>query len=129
VRWPLVLATFLLVAGAALIVLAVLERTAQFALVVFVPVFFSTSWELPAGTLIVLAGIITALSAWGESPGAGPSDRNGRVESTAGGVVVIGPIPIFFGGARRLSRRTRWLVTILCVALFVGLLVVLWFIA
>jgi uncharacterized membrane protein len=122
-------AALLLGTGIALLVLAVLERTIGFALVLFVPVFFSSSWELPVGAFLVLSGVFSALFGLSDEGPVELADPAGPSGASAGGVVVIGPVPIFYGSGSRLSRRTRWIVTIVCVAVFVAVLAVLGFIA
>ncbi|HTW39889.1 MAG TPA: DUF131 domain-containing protein [Thermoplasmata archaeon] len=119
-----VVAVLLTAAGVGLIALAVVQRTTQFALVVFVPVFLSNSWELPVGSLCLFGGIFAALVALAPEEPPGLEEGRSEVGRSGGGVVVIGPVPIFFGNLTRVSRRTRWAVTIGSVALFVALLVV-----
>jgi uncharacterized membrane protein len=125
VRGGSVLAGLLLAAGVALIVVGVLQRTAQFALVVFVPVFYSSSWELPGGVVLFLAGIFVASFAVAPEGGVELANGNGADEPSSGGFLLIGPLPIFFGSFRRISSRARWVVTILSVAVFVALIVLL----
>jgi uncharacterized protein (TIGR00304 family) len=125
VRLAALAATLLLAAGVALIVVAVLQRTTQFAIVVFVPVFFTTSWELPVGVFLVIAGAFATLVAVAPAGSEGLAGAAPAEDRSTGGLVLIGPIPIFFGSMTRLSRRARWTVTVLCVAVFVALLILL----
>jgi uncharacterized membrane protein len=123
------IAGLLLAAGVTLIVLAVLERTVEFSLVVVVPVFFSSSWELPVGVLLVMGGVFATFVAVAEAEPVDPAGAGTPAEPSTGGVLVIGPVPIFLGSLRRLSRRARWIVTIVTVATFVVLFAAFWFIA
>ena len=96
--------------GSVLLVLAALQGGAQLAIVVFVPVIFGRSLEFVVGVLLVVAGLFTLPMAFESNeevapsvpPGAGPSAREG-----AGGLIQIGPVPIFFGSWRDVSTRTR----------------------
>jgi uncharacterized membrane protein len=126
VRGVAIAAALLLIAGVATLALAVVEKTTSFAIVVFLPVFYSTSWELPVGTIFVMLGVLAAFAA--VSGGAPDSSTSHEASASSGGLVVIGPLPIFLGSFRDLSPRVRTIVTILCVIAFLAALVAVWFI-
>ncbi len=128
-----VLPLVLLAAGASLIGVALANGGASLALIVVLPVLYGRSLEFVAGTLLLVAGIFTLpllvrgptepieedpAPANAGSPGGG---------SGGGGLVLIGPIPIFFGGWSRASSRTRWIVAVIGAAVLAAaiLLVVL----
>lgn len=96
-------------AGAGLLALAVVTGQAEVGLLVVVP-FIIGSGPLPlAGTLLVAAGIVGLFVATarhaaprpppGSPTGAEPGEGQRRTE--AGGVIMIGPIPIVLGTDRR----------------------------
>lgn len=114
--WTLPLA--LVVAGAALIADAVARGEATVVWVVVVPVVGGASLEFLAGTLLAVAGIVTVPFAafgsaeWERSLPSGTPPGDAAPSSGAGGLVLIGPIPIFFGSWRSVSRRTRTVVAV-----------------
>lgn len=123
-------AVAVLLAGVVLVVDAVAHGRALVSLVLFVPVVSGASGEFLLGVVLLVAGIfLLPLTLWepgeaeplrpGESvaPEPGPSSRSG-----AGGLLLVGPVPVFFGSWRGVSRRTRWVVALVG-ALILGLLV------
>ncbi|MGI0130505.1 MAG: TIGR00304 family membrane protein [Thermoplasmata archaeon] len=106
----------LIVAGGVLVTIAVLQGRAQVALVVIVPVVFGGSLEFVAGVLLLVAGLF--LLPWtfermGSSLPPGGEGSTSTAESGTAGLVLIGPVPIFFGSWRSVSRRTRVTVVVL----------------
>jgi len=124
VRPSAVVGAVLLAVGGTLFVLGLLQGGTSFAIVVVVPVFFTRSWELAVGVLLLTLGLFALLYAVSEPVAFAPSlpDAGGSGGGSAG-LLVIGPVPIFFGSWTRLSVRARWAVTILCVVVFVALIV------
>jgi uncharacterized membrane protein len=120
IRW---LSPALLAAGIAWVAVALAEGSAHLALFVVFPVIFGSSVEFGVGVLLFVLGLFTLplLLDVGDSPEPGPAD-SGSPEPT-GGVVVIGPVPIFFGSWRNVSLRTR--VTVAAVGAAVLVVVVL----
>jgi uncharacterized membrane protein len=113
----------LLAAGALLVGLAALEGGAHLAVVVVIPVVYGESWLFGAGVLFLIAGLFTIPLAFERderprSPGSGsaPVPPGG-----AGGFVLIGPVPIFFGSWRGVSPRTRVILAVVGAALLVVL--------
>ncbi len=109
----------LLVAGVLLVADAVRRGAATLSLVVIVPVVSGSSSEFVLGVVALIAGIfLLPWLAWREQgapdPGPGPADPgespNPGATGGTGGLILVGPVPIFFGSWRRGSRRTRlWL--------------------
>ena len=124
--WAVVPAVLLL-AGAALVAWAAFQGGAQLAIVIVVPVLYGRSLAFVAGVLLLVAGLFTLPLAFAAteasevvSDGAPPPGPTGG----AGGFVVIGPVPIFFGSWKHASARTRLVAALLgCVALAVAILV------
>lgn len=119
----------LLAAGAAFVAVAALDGGVRFAVVVVLPVFYGGSWEFGVGLLLLVAGLFTLPLAFGvvevpevDGPGPAPPPPGG-----AGGLVLIGPVPIFFGSWRGVSARARILVAVLGAALLVGAVTLLVF--
>lgn len=103
----------LLVAGVGLLSAAVVAGGASLAIVLVVPVVAGRSLEFVLGVLLLVAGLFClplAFEPFEESPG--PGGAPASEGSGAGGFVLIGPIPIFFGQWRSVSPRTRWAIAI-----------------
>jgi uncharacterized membrane protein len=115
----------LLGVGALLVVLAAIEGGAQFAVVVVIPVIFGRSWEFAVGVLLLVVGFVTLPLAF--EPREAPIPSGPRPPPSAsggsGGLILIGPVPIFFGSWRGVSTRTRVAVAIVGAAILVALLV------
>ncbi|HYK94016.1 MAG TPA: hypothetical protein VEY07_08270, partial [Thermoplasmata archaeon] len=109
---------------------------ATFALVLIVPVVTGTSPWLAVGALLIVAGIGFIPWAWSsEYPPESDRRRGGSPEPTAvpstprsGGFVLIGPLPLFFGGWKHPTRVQFWSVVALGSALLVVTLLVVWFV-
>ena len=123
-----------LVAGVVLVAYSVLVSAVSVSLVVFVPVLTGRSTAFLGGVALLVVGFLTLPLAFAfpAHPGtpspaspAGSAQADEEVGSTGvGGLVLIGPVPIFFGSWSRVSRRARWAAVLLGVALLTGLLVV-----
>ncbi len=117
-RWPASLVLLLSVVGIALVADAVVEGGATLSLVLIVPVVTGSSPELLAGVGLTFAGVLgwAVLSTAGPTddpvPPVGPTPRGAGPgvgnEAMGGGVVLIGPVPIFLGGYRPGSVRAWW---------------------
>ncbi|HYA58251.1 MAG TPA: DUF131 domain-containing protein [Thermoplasmata archaeon] len=123
--------------GVALLADAVARGAAHLTLVVIIPVFSGSSAEFLAGSLLLVLGIFTlpfslaiggseeepplpATSEPPEEPSLGPT-------AAGGGVILVGPFPIFFGGWKGVPRRVRWAAALVGVGLtLVALAIVLW---
>lgn len=112
-----VLSVGLLAAGAALLAAAVLEGGAALALVVVVPVLYGRSLAFILGVALLVSGFFTLPLALGSSePDDAPADGPTTPAAGTGGLVLVGPVPIFFGAWSGVSLRTRWLVALLGLA-------------
>jgi len=120
----------LTIAGAACIADAVVRGAAGVALVVVFPIVYGSDAEFLLGVGLLIGGLLTlpiALPA--PSPAAGVGSPSavgalGEVPTTeVGGVVLIGPFPIFVGGWRTVSRRVRVAAAIVGTVLVVGAVV------
>lgn len=106
----------LLAAGVGLVAVALAEGGASLALVLVVPVVVGRSLEFALGVLLLIAGLLTLPLAFpppATSDEVGAGSPPGGASSDVGGLVLIGPVPIFFGRYRSLPTRTRVLVAIL----------------
>ena len=119
--------------GIALIVASIVVGDTHVYLVVIIPVLTGTSVGFLAGIGCFLLGLIVwALSdvelevdeALPREPGR-PGSASRSV--SGGGLVLIGPVPIFFGGARRLEGRYFWLAVAVGAVLVVGALAAVYF--
>ncbi|MGI0071719.1 MAG: hypothetical protein ACRECT_06600 [Thermoplasmata archaeon] len=100
----------LLAAGAAFVVLSVIEGHAGLAIVVVLPVVYGGSLEFGLGVLLLVAGLLTL--PFVSSTRFVVEDESGSetaVSGGSGGVVLLGPVPIFLGGWRGVPARTRWI--------------------
>lgn len=121
-RW---ISPTLIAVGAAAIAVAVAAGGAHVALVLVFPVVYGGSLLFLAGIGVLTAGLFTLPLAAGSYGDASPGlARPGTFSS--GGVVVLGPIPIFWGSASGVSRKVRFAVALagaLALAVVVVLLV------
>jgi uncharacterized membrane protein len=95
----------LIAGGVAAVVAAVVTGSAQAGIVVVFPVIFGSSALFLVGVLLLIAGIFALPFAFGATEAV----RESTDTTTSGGVVLIGPVPIFWGSASHVSRRTRLL--------------------
>lgn len=79
------------------------------------------AWLLAAGLTLFLVGMLLIfIGALREAARSEEEKREGKAE--AGGVVLVGPIPIVFGTSERITKLTlifAIILTILAIALFV----------
>ena len=122
----------LVAAGVVLIADAVARGAATMVWVLVVPVVSGGSLEFLLGTFLAVAGILAvpfaAFGSWEPEPSLPSTARSPDVppRSGGGGLVLIGPIPIFFGSWRSVSPRTKALVAAVGAALLlVAVLLVL----
>jgi uncharacterized protein (TIGR00304 family) len=116
VRWWALVPAGLLLAGVVLVALAVLQGGAELAIVLIVPVVFGRSLEFAIGVLLLVAGLFTlplAFEPAEETEPAVPESTASRSAGGSGGLVLIGPVPIFFGSWKTVSARTRWTAALL----------------
>ena len=117
-----------MVLGVALIVAAVATGAAQLDLVVIVPVIVGgASVVFLAGIVSVVAGIfllpLAFSGSWAEA--ATTVEAMGFTEDAgSGGLVLIGPLPIFFGSWKNVGPRAYWIAAGVGLAFLVGLIVV-----
>jgi uncharacterized membrane protein len=133
--WPPGLLLIVPASGVVLVADAILRGAATLTLVLFVPVVTGSSIELLAGIGMIFVGLIAWAIASGtraddlddERPGTAPvpSTRPPPRSFSSGGVVLVGPVPIFLGGYRPADRRTWWMWVTLGVALTIGVWVAL----
>lgn len=119
----------LLVVGAALVVDAVVRGAASVALIAIIPVVSGSSAEFLAGVVLLLVGFLSLPLAFrppAEPGGAAllldPRARGEAPTEEVGGLLLVGPVPIFFGGWKNVSVRTRVAVAVIGAALLVALL-------
>jgi len=118
----------LLAGGIALLALVVYEGAATVSIFVVVPVVTSSSPWLLLGALLLVSGLWTLPFAWWdddrEFDPEPPRPTRSTNQRAAGGLVLIGPVPIFLGGWRQPRATVYWLAVALgSVALVLGLLV------
>jgi uncharacterized membrane protein len=127
IRWA---GPALLVLGAILLAAALATGGAHLVLLVILPVIVGGGSGLfLGGVLCVFLGIL--LLPWvfeGDEPESGeaPTTADRRGTPSSGGLILVGPIPVFFGAWKHPGRRAYWWAAlvggaILVVALVVGL--------
>ena len=90
-----------------------LRGGASLALVVVVPVIFGASTEFFLGVVVLFFGFVTLPLAFGytfvtdEASEGQPPSRAEAPPEEVGGLLLIGPVPIFFGRWKHVSRRIR----------------------
>ena len=117
----------LLLLGVAFVVDAVARGAASVALFVVFPVVSGTSAEFLLGVVLLLAGFLTVPLAFAafEDPSATltPVDPRARGEAPTGelgGLLLVGPIPIFFGSWKGVPVRTKVAVVVVGAVVFFG---------
>lgn len=130
--WSRWIGPALLALGVGLVVAALATGEAHFALVLIVPVIYGgSSALLIAGVVSTLLGIF-ALGLGVAEPMEVRSPKPLRTElgappSGAGGLVLVGPFPIFFGNWKNVSRATKYLAALAgAIALAALVLAALW---
>jgi uncharacterized membrane protein len=134
VRASAVVPFVLLVGGALLVGDAVARGAASLALVVVVPVVFGASAEFFLGVALVFVGVVTLPLALGYTSASSvnedeelPHAHGGAPPAEVGGLLLVGPVPIFFGSWRKSGRRAWVAAAAVGTALLVVALVVfLW---
>ncbi len=123
----------LLAAGVVLVVDAVVRGAASVALVAIIPVISGSSVEFLGGVVLLLVGFLSvplALFSFEHDLGSGTSiDPRARGETPTaeiGGVLLVGPFPIFFGSWKDVSLRTKVAVGVVGAAVLVVVLVAFW---
>jgi uncharacterized membrane protein len=102
----------LLGVGLLLVADAVLRGAASLALVVIFPVVYGSDAEFLLGVVLLLVGFVSLPLAWApatERSPVGPHAGGPRdaPSTETMGLVLIGPVPIFFGGWKDVSCRTK----------------------
>jgi uncharacterized membrane protein len=131
VRWvPLVL----LALGTGLVADAVVAGRASLVLVLIVPVVSGASAEFLLGVVVLLLGFLTLPLAF-MVPLGGPASntppRVGRpalpdeISSGVSGLILLGPVPIFFGGWKSVPRWARVLAAAVGALVVVAVVVLL----
>ncbi len=105
-----ILAAFMILAGAGLLVYGVVAGEMQVALLLIVPVIYGSSalgflaiGLIIAGILVSMADFALSASAEGAEEALVDDDRARSKKAEFGGVILIGPIPIIFGADRRMT--------------------------
>ncbi len=105
--------------GVLLVVVGVLEGDVELALFFVIPVIYGTGIYLIGGIfLIMLSFILFFFLSFNVAPASGKRSYDGaykgrrkgpKRESKYGGVIFIGPIPIFFGKDMSTTKKMMWL--------------------
>lgn len=117
----------LLLVGLGLVVLAVVRSEASLHLVLIVPVLAGSSPLFLLGVLLVVVGFaLLPLALGSTSPEVRPPSGPGGIAPSPppseafGGVILIGPVPLFFGAWRHPDRRRYLLAVALGTAVVVA---------
>jgi uncharacterized protein (TIGR00304 family) len=109
----------LIIGGAMLLGLAILNEEASVALIFIIPVIYGVGPLAAAAVLLVFIGIsLVMLSVTLRMANEQGSDAEPSKKREFGGVVLIGPVPIVFGSA----RTFRWTWALAALSLVVLLL-------
>ena len=133
VRSVLLASAAVFVVGVLLVALSVLDGGASVSLVLIIPVISGSSLSFLFGVALLIAGFVTlvfAASEGGITATAPPSAESSPASPNAGGaggLILVGPVPIVFGSWRGISRRTCWWLALLgAVVLTVFVLAFVW---
>ena len=142
VRWVRWVSPALLVTGTGLVLAAVASGGAHLFLVLIIPVVTGGTWELGLGVLFLLLGFFTlplVFTANVESERAQPIPPTRKKSATepsgpssaspenSGGLILIGPVPLFFGTWRHRPPIPYWVAALLGAAILGILLFVFLF--
>jgi uncharacterized membrane protein len=125
-RWEQAVPPALLIAGASLIAYAVATGQARFYLVLIIPVVTGDSVALVLGAVLLVVGFLLipwSFSGVAEDPPANRPHAPGVTagsEPTSGGLLLVGPVPFFFGSWRTHSRARYWVAVGLGLALILA---------
>lgn len=123
-------APVLLFAGVGLVAYAVVTGSASVALWALVPVVHGRSAPFVVGVVLLLLGFFALPlgSFLGSEDGPPPEEKPtaGSGSAQGGGVVLIGPVPIFFGAWRAAPGWIRWAIALVVGATMLLLLVIAW---
>jgi uncharacterized membrane protein len=122
-RWRRALPLVFLASGTAAVVASVIGGSARFFLVLFIPVVSGSSWELGLGVLLLFLGFVSLpLVFFLGSPEDGGTRANPSglqapappaPEQVAGGLVLIGPVPILLGAWRGNPPIPYWVLALI----------------
>jgi uncharacterized membrane protein len=116
-----------LLAGGLLVAYSVASGGAHLLLFFVIPVITGGSLAFVGGVVLLLVGILTLPLAFEAAVVSSADRKSGWADGGgSGGVILLGPIPVLFGDARTISRRSYWLLVVVGVALF-ALTLVLFF--
>jgi uncharacterized membrane protein len=121
----------LLGAGAVLVGDAVARGGASVVLLVIVPVVFGASAEFLSGVVLLTAGLLTLPLLGGyevvPDPARAEGGRTAAPPAEVGGVILLGPVPLFFGSWRGVAPRTRMALALVGLALLLVLVLAVLF--
>jgi uncharacterized membrane protein len=124
----------LLAAGAIFVADAVLRGTASVTLFAIIPVVSGNSVEFLGGVVLLLVGFLAvplAFLSWdppeGAAPLAGARPHDVAPPEEMGGLLLLGPVPIFFGRWKDVSRGTKVAAALVGAVLLVVLALELFF--
>ncbi len=109
----------LLTAGVGLVADAVVRGGASVALVAIVPVVSGSSAEFLVGVVLLLVGFLTLPLAFvplfedEPTPSGGATTAHEAPNEEVGGLLLVGPVPVYFGAWKDVSRRTKALTALL----------------
>ncbi|MGA8275744.1 MAG: DUF131 domain-containing protein [Thermoplasmata archaeon] len=122
----------LLAAGMVLIVDAVVRGAASVALVAIIPVISGSSTEFLVGVVLLLVGFLSvplAFLSFDQPPETGaaldPRARGETPTGEVGGLLLVGPVPIFFGSWKSVSLRAKVAVAVVGAILLIVLVLAL----
>lgn len=123
-------APVLLLAGVGLVAYAVVTGSASVALWAIVPVVHGSSAPFLVGVVLLLLGFFAlplgSFLGSEDGPSADEAPTPGAGSARGAGVVLVGPVPIFFGAWRSAPDWIRWAIALAVGAAMLVLLVIAW---
>ncbi len=107
--------------GILLVVLSVFEGDAEIALLLFIPVIYGSGIFFIMGILLLFLSFILFFVFSAGSLQRVPHQRKGaykKTESSYGGVIFLGPIPIVFGKDKSITKKMMWIGLVIALILF-----------
>jgi len=126
-----IIPVFALIAGIFLVVLSIIEGQANIALLFIIPIIYGTGAYLAIGILLIFLSFIMFFLFIGPLKVERRETKGERTkthkESSYGGVIFIGPIPIIFGKDKSVAKKMMYLgllIALILAAVYIAVILI-----